>query len=70
MSWAHIPHHSRSDSLIDVAEAARELPGGKDRDVSRQLALAALIYSTAASGRRAARPALADGPRDMSEAPT
>lgn len=48
--WAiQIPFRSRSDSLADVAEAARALPAGEERDIARQLALGALIDGTAAS---------------------
>ena len=50
MSWTiKIPFRQRSDSLPAVADAARELPTGEVRDVSRQLALGALLDGTAAS---------------------
>jgi hypothetical protein len=44
-----IPFRSRSDTLADVAEAARELPQGESRDVARQIALGALVDGTATS---------------------
>ncbi len=44
MSWQiQLPYRSRSDSLVDVAEAARELPSGDDRAIARQIALGALV---------------------------
>jgi hypothetical protein len=50
MTWTILlPHRARSDSLLDVVEAARELPAGEVRDVSRQLVLGALIDGTATS---------------------
>jgi hypothetical protein len=49
MSWQiHIPHRARSDSLLDVAEAARELPTDHAR-VTRQIVLDELANGTATS---------------------
>ena len=50
VSWQIlVPFRSRSDSLIDTVEAARELPAGEDRAVARQLVIGALIDGSAAS---------------------
>jgi hypothetical protein len=49
MSWRiSIPSRSRSDSLSDVAEAARVLPADEAR-VTRQLVLGAIVDGTATS---------------------
>lgn len=42
-----IPYRSRSDSLTDVVEAARELPTDEDRDVVRQLVLGEIVGGSA-----------------------
>jgi hypothetical protein len=50
MTWEiQIPYRQRSDALSDVVEAARELPAGEVRDVSRQLVLGVLIDGSASS---------------------
>ena len=48
MSWKiQIPYRSSSDSLVDVAEACRELPTDESRDVARQIVLGELTNGSA-----------------------
>jgi hypothetical protein len=50
VTWQiHIPYRERSNSLLDVAAAARELPTDDDRAVTRQIVLAELTDGSAAS---------------------